>query len=1135
MGFTPTGSQCDSNTAIGYVNMQFISTGGNNNSVGSGGLNGLTTGSRNNFIGSTSGSSIVAGNNNAGIGHNSFASNPSRDASNCTFLGANTDLTTTGLTNITCVGANTTCGVSSTIQLGSNSEIVAISGSLKSGANTITATQLGYLAGVSTGIVDMSSNQTISGIKTMSGAGLTANSIPYASFAPDTRLNRTSNTYNLFGGNALLTLTTGDQNTAYGNQCGNLITTGIDNTLFGLGSGSNLTTNSSGNSAFGVAALGFLAYGGGSTYQNSAFGQLSINSVTTGHENTGLGWSSLNGLTTGSQNSFVGVGSGAAFIAGNLNSGIGYRCFYTSGLRDASNCTFLGANTDLTTTGLTNITCVGANTTCGVSSTIQLGSNSETVAISGSLQSGANTISATQLGYLAGVTNGIVDTSSNQTIGGTKTFSVAPVMSGASITASSIPYSALATDYRIPSQINTYSLSTGTYPLALTTGDVNTFYGLGAGSTTTTGGANVYFGTNTGRRNTGFSNNNTGVGAGAMGDLPGVTECNSNTAIGSICMQLITTGGFNSSVGSAGVQNLTTGGYNNFIGSSAGNSIITGNYNSGIGHNSFASNTLRDASNCTFLGANTDLTTTGLTNITCVGYGTTCGVSSTIQLGSNSEIVAITGSLKSGANTITATQLGYLAGVVNGIVDTSSNLLNKIPSSYSYVAGDGVGTPTGVGNTIYGYLGGAGVTTGTDNSFFGSRSGNNVVGAGATNTAIGAQSMGGGGSGTGVSNSNTAVGYFSLATCTTGISNTAIGRESLRNLTDGSYNVGVGSSSLYSCTTGFENTAIGKFALFSLTSGSYNVGLGSSSMYSCTIGSENMAIGQSSLLSLIDGSYNVGIGVSSLYYCTSGTLNTAIGHESTAYLTTGTFNSYVGNNAGSGLVTGTLNSGIGKFAGYNFDSSRCTFLGAYADLSVAALTNVTCVGYGTTCGVSSTIQLGSNSEIVAISGSLKSGSNTITATQLGYVAAASNGIVDFGSSQTITGVKVFSSNCAFTALINTAGQYVTRGSPTLITVATVLSGTIYPSYSVQAPSSTAFNITLPTIVAGSLGNRILFRRLTGGTTTTTISFIGNGTQPVYNTANAGGTGAQALMPSGTNVVEMMSALVSAGVYAWYEI
>jgi hypothetical protein len=137
------------------------------------------------------------------------------------------------------------------------------------------------------------------------------------------------------------------------------------------------------------------------------------------------------------------------------NSAFGYNAGKTYAL--LNNCTFLGANSDLGANNLTGSTAVGYGTIVSASSTIQLGSNSETVAISGNFKSGANTITAAQLGYLAGVSTGIVDTASTQTIGGTKTFSTAPVMSGASITSASIPDGALSSNVELLNATQTIS------------------------------------------------------------------------------------------------------------------------------------------------------------------------------------------------------------------------------------------------------------------------------------------------------------------------------------------------------------------------------------------------------------------------------------------------------------------------------------------------------------------------------------------------------------------------------------------------------------------------------------------------------------------------------------------------------
>jgi hypothetical protein len=129
-------------------------------------------------------SSIITGEGNIFLGNNS-GSNTSNILDNNTLIGSNTKLSP-NLSNATAIGANTTVYASNTIQLGSNSETVGISGSLKSGANTITATQLGYLSGISGGIIDISTNQTISSTKTFTGGitASTAQTINFGSNAP---------------------------------------------------------------------------------------------------------------------------------------------------------------------------------------------------------------------------------------------------------------------------------------------------------------------------------------------------------------------------------------------------------------------------------------------------------------------------------------------------------------------------------------------------------------------------------------------------------------------------------------------------------------------------------------------------------------------------------------------------------------------------------------------------------------------------------------------------------------------------------------------------------------------------------------------------------------------------------------
>ena len=69
---------------------------------------------------------------------------------------------------------------------------------------------------------------------------------------------------------------------------------------------------------------------------------------------------------------------------------------------------------------------------------------------------------------------------------------------------------------------------------------------------------------------------------------------------------------------------------------------------------------------------------------------------------------------------------------------------------------------------------------------------------------------------------NTAFGYGTLSSNTTGYSNTAIGFLSMNNNTEGYDNTAVGLQTLFFNTTGNFNTAFGQTALFSNTSGFSN-------------------------------------------------------------------------------------------------------------------------------------------------------------------------------------------------------------------------------------------------------------------------------------------------------------------------
>ena len=125
---------------------------------------------------------------------------------------------------------------------------------------------------------------------------------------------------------------------------------------------------------------------------------------------------------------------------------------------------------------------------------------------------------------------------------------------------------------------------------------------------------------------------------------------------------------------------------------------------------------------------------------------------------------------------------------------------------------------------------------------------------------------------------NTATGRDALYSNTTGLGNTATGRDALRNNTTASYNTAIGSEALTSNTTGDFITAIGHEALYNNATGDRNTAMGVYSLYENTSGSDNIAIGNGAL-GQSNGSANTAIGTNALYNNINGSNNIAIGND----------------------------------------------------------------------------------------------------------------------------------------------------------------------------------------------------------------------------------------------------------------
>jgi len=191
-----------------------------------------------------------------------------------------------------------------------------------------------------------------------------------------------------------------------------------------------------------------------------------------------------------------------------------------------------------------------------------------------------------------------------------------------------------------------------------------------------------------------------------------------------------------------------------------------------------------------------------------------------------------------------------------------------------------------------------------------------------------------------VKNGNTAFGYHSLNSNTTGFYNVANGYQSLYSNTTGKRNVANGYNSLDSNTEGFDNVANGSFSLTSNTTGNRNVANGSSSLYDNTTGYDNVANGKESLTFNTTGYENVANGSQSLYFNYTGNNNVANGSYSLYNNTIGNFNTAIGNTAGANLPNNVNNvTCLGSDTGWNTTTSNQINIGNHSVTSIGGQVN----------------------------------------------------------------------------------------------------------------------------------------------------------------------------------------------------
>ena len=258
---------------------------------------------------------------------------------------------------------------------------------------------------------------------------------------------------------------------------------------------------------------------------------------------------------------------------------------------------------------------------------------------------------------------------------------------------------------------------------------------------------------------------------------------------------------------------------------------------------------------------------------------------------------------------------------------------------------------------------------------------------------------------------------------------------------------------------------------------------------------------------VLTSAFSTNIGYASLFNCADN-YNTAIGAYS-HYNMSGS--NGVTANANNGYIT-QYNSSLGYQTGYTYSRyNNCTFIGAKSDTTADNLTGVTCIGYNTKCGTSNTIQLGSNSEAVNISGALN-----VTGTITGTI----NGVVLTTTNQTIDGVKTFSSS---PVISDTAMGSV------VFTNASYTIPSVFPEMVCFNIGATALTITFPTAGATYLGTRIKVRRVAGTTTTALNSASAN----IYQTNSL--TASNVVLASGVYTTCIMCGYLTASTYGWFKI
>jgi hypothetical protein len=128
-------------------------------------------------------------------------------------------------------------------------------------------------------------------------------------------------------------------------------------------------------------------------------------------------------------------------------------------------------------------------------------------------------------------------------------------------------------------------------------------------------------------------------------------------------------------------------------------------------------------------------------------------------------------------------------------------------------------------------------------------------------------------------NSNSAYGYRSLMSNTTGTNNVAKGSQSLMNSIFATDNVAIGAQSMHNTSTGGGNVAVGRSSLYANQNGTYNVAIGKNANNQRVGNHYNVAVGGIALQGNGNLNWAVAVGYSALSGNSAGSSTVGIGYE----------------------------------------------------------------------------------------------------------------------------------------------------------------------------------------------------------------------------------------------------------------